>query len=62
MSLRLVNTRCASGTPLLNESGAQLEQRINIVDNQSGTLSFRLTRPLRAPTHNHGADKKWEDY
>jgi plastocyanin len=47
---------------LLNESGAQLEQRISIADNQASTVSFRLTRPLRAPMHNHGADKKWEDY
>lgn len=47
---------------LLNESGPQLEQRVSIVDNQASSASFRLTRPLRAPTHNHGADKKWEDY
>jgi hypothetical protein len=47
---------------LLNESGAQLEQRINVVDNQVSAASFTLRRPLRAPTHNHGADKKWEDY
>jgi len=47
---------------LLNETGAQLEQRISIADNQSGTASFRLSRPLRAPTHNHGADGKWADY
>ena len=47
---------------LLNESGAQLEQRITISDNQASSANFRLTRPLRAPTHNHGADKTWEDY
>jgi plastocyanin len=47
---------------LLNESGPQLEQRINVPDNQETATSFSLKRPLRAPMHNHGADKKWEDY
>ncbi len=47
---------------LLNESGPQLEQRINVPDNQVTAASFSLKRPLRAPMHNHGADKKWEDY
>jgi len=47
---------------LLNESGPQLEQRINVPDNQVAAASFTLKRPLRAPLHNHGADKKWEDY
>jgi len=47
---------------LLNESGPQLEQRINVPDNQVTAARFSLKRPLRAPMHNHGADKKWEDY
>jgi plastocyanin len=47
---------------LLNESGPQLEQHINVTDNQVTTASFSFKRPLRAPMHNHGADKKWEDY
>ncbi len=47
---------------LLNESGPQLEQRINLVDNQVTAANFSLKRPLRARMHNHGADKKWEDY
>jgi plastocyanin len=47
---------------LLNEGGAQLEQRVTITDNQVSSASFTLRRPLRAPTHNHGADKRWEDY
>lgn len=47
---------------LLNESGPQLEQRISVLDNQVSVANFTLKRPLRAPTHNHGADKKWEDY
>ena len=47
---------------LLNESGPQLEQRINVPDDQVTAASFSLKRPLRAPMHNHGADKKWEDY
>ena len=47
---------------LLNESGAQLERRVSIADNQLSNASFTLKRPLRAPTRNHGADKKWEDY
>jgi plastocyanin len=47
---------------LLNESGPQLEQRINVADNQVTAANFSLKRPLRARMHNHGADKKWEDY
>jgi plastocyanin len=47
---------------LLDESGAQLEQRITIVDGPGARVAFRLRQPLRLPLHNHGADKKWEDY
>ncbi len=47
---------------LLDESGPQLEQRITVPDNQATAASFSLRRPLRAAVHNHGADKKWEDY
>jgi plastocyanin len=47
---------------LLDESGAQLEQRLSVQDDQMTGAVFRLKRVLRAPVHNHGADKKWEDY
>jgi len=47
---------------LLNESGPGLEQRVTVTDNQLAAAHFALTRALRAPLHNHGADKQWEDY
>jgi plastocyanin len=47
---------------LLNESGPELAQRVTVSDNQQVAASFRLRRALRAPTHNHGADKQWADY
>ena len=48
--------------PLLDESGSQLSSRLRLVEGVPGSASFRLTRPLRPALHNHGADKKWEDY
>jgi plastocyanin len=47
---------------LLAESGPQLAQVVRLADGASATASFRLTRPLRAPLHHHGVDKKWDDY
>ena len=47
---------------LLDESGPQLELHLKLGEGTAGTAGFRLKRPLRAPLHNHGADKKWEDY
>ena len=47
---------------LLDESGPQLELHLKLGEGAAGTASFRLKRPLRTPLHNHGADKKWEDY
>ena len=47
---------------LLDESGPQLQAHLLLADGAPGNVSFRLTRPLRPPLHNHGADKKWEDY
>ena len=47
---------------LLDESGPQLELHLRLGEGAAGTANFRLKRPLRAPQHNHGADKKWEDY
>ena len=47
---------------LLDESGPQLELHLKLGDGATGTATFRLKRPLRAPLHHHGADKKWEDY
>jgi plastocyanin len=47
---------------LLDESGPELQQHLNLGDGATGVASFRLKRPLRPPSLNHGADKKWEDY
>ncbi len=47
---------------LLDEPGPQLSSRLRLADGAAGSVSFRLTRPLRAALHHHGADKKWEDY
>jgi len=47
---------------LLDESGPQLSSRLRLADGAAGSVSFHLTRPLRPPSHHHGADKKWEDY
>jgi plastocyanin len=47
---------------LLDESGPELQQHLNLGDGATGVASFRLKRPLRPPLLNHGADKKWEDY
>jgi plastocyanin len=48
--------------PLLNESQPQLTASLRLAEGVPGSVSFRLTRPLRAELHHHGADKKWEDY
>jgi plastocyanin len=47
---------------LLDESGPELEQHVNLGDGTTGVASFRLRRTLRPPVFNHGADKRWEDY
>ncbi len=47
---------------LLDESGPELQARLNLGDGATGVATFRLKRPLRPPSLNHGADKKWEDY
>jgi plastocyanin len=47
---------------LLNAGESQLEQRVTVQDNLATATAFRLKRPLRAASHNHGADKSWEDY
>ncbi len=47
---------------LLDESVPQLSSRLRLADGAPGSLSFHLTRPLKAPMHNRGADKKWDDY
>ena len=47
---------------LLDESGPQLSAPLRISEGAPGSLSFKLTRPLRPALHHHGADKKWEDY
>jgi plastocyanin len=47
---------------LLDESGPELQQHLNLGDGATGIASFRLKRSLRLPSLNHGADKRWEDY
>jgi plastocyanin len=47
---------------LLDEKGPQLQLRLLLGDGATGVASFHLTRPLKPPLLNHGADKKWEDY
>jgi len=47
---------------LLDESGPQLTTSVRIADGTTGSVSFRLTRPLRPSLHHHGLDKKWQDY
>jgi plastocyanin len=47
---------------LLDESGPQLSSHLRLTDGATGSVSLRLTRPLRPVPHHHGADKKWEDY
>jgi plastocyanin len=48
--------------PLLDESGAHLEQHLSIDGEHPGSAVFRLRRPLRQPLMHHGGDKKWDDY
>jgi len=47
---------------LLDESGPELQAHLNLAEGATGVANFRLSRPLRPPSLNHGADKKWEDY
>ena len=48
--------------PLIDETGPQLQQQLNVTEGAGPRAGFRLTRPLRPPLHHHGADKKWDDY
>jgi plastocyanin len=48
--------------PLIDETGPQLQQQLNVTEGAAPRASFRLTRALRPPLHHHGADKKWDDY
>jgi len=46
----------------LDESGPQLQLRLNLADGATGSARFRLSRPLKPPLPNHRADRKWDDY
>ena len=46
----------------LDESGPHLSSHLRLADGNAGSVSFRLTRPLRPAPHHHGADKTWADY
>jgi plastocyanin len=48
--------------PLLDESGPQLGSRVHLAEGAAGSVSVKLTRPLRQAVHHNGADKKWADY
>jgi hypothetical protein len=48
--------------PRLDESGTQLASVRHLTDGATGNAGFRLTKPLRPPMHQNGADKKWSDY
>jgi plastocyanin len=47
---------------LLDESGPQLSAHVRVTDGATGSVIFRLTKPLRPALRHHGSDKKWEDY
>lgn len=48
--------------PLIDETGPQLQQQLNVAEGPGARATFRLEHPLRPPLHHHGADKKWDDY
>jgi len=48
--------------PRLSDAATRLDRQLNLQAEQKSAIDIRLTRALRAPTHTHGSDKRWEDY